>query len=194
VRGLTPLFIQSGYTEKPLMLKSTKHIMVIVGILIFAGGGVFMFWKYWLPVSIRQPTMQEGSTTAPIEWLTYRDEAHGFLIDYPSDLVVHLEKDGVAFTEGEGGIGISSVTKALTGFITPNEWFAALEPDTKQVTAIDRPITIAGYPGLVIRHFIEEGSPNFSLSVVFIRDGYLFRISDRSSDYERTWNSFRFEE
>ncbi len=191
------------------MMSMFKNYTVAAAfVLVFVLGGVFILYKQAVQrVPTESPAQPQGRQGMPSvdsrEWMTYYNPKYGFKVDHPSGIRVEFVEDdfiggdSVQFGESPGG---SSIIIKPTTFDTPEQWLASLEPYIQRTTAIDRSITIAGHPGRVIRYYVEEGSPHFSTSVVFIKGGYLFQINggsytdDFERERERTWNSFKFEE
>ena len=177
-----------------------KHIVFIALILIVGG---FFFWQKRV-----NQTQSEQTTPTTEKWSTYHDPKYHFRIDYPADLsIVHEDKFVsfvVAGSDGPGGTG-STIFIEPTSFTTPEEAVVASNkksrdgilgsvPDNQIPAAIiDGSITIDGNIGIVIHDRVDGFDHPFPKSVLFIKDGYLFTISDNSVDSQRTWNSFHFE-
>ena len=140
----------------------------------------------------------------PNEWYTYNDSKYHFRIDYPCYLSVLHEDQYIAFVlaeyDGPGGPG-SGIFIEPTSFLKPEEEVARMNKEreteftnTIYRTVIDGSITLNGYSGIVTHEIAECYDHPFPKNLMFIKDGNLFTISDRSVDYQRTWNSFKFEE
>jgi hypothetical protein len=189
------------------MSNTKKYTVVIVLGLAIVVVGIFSFRSSSESTSTQLQGEQTASTT---DWLTYHDSRYNFRIDYRPHLSVVREDQYIGFVdaevEGPDHTG-SSVFIEPTSFATPEEWVAQQNKDTDAQFAnreqpmdlhlvphwvIDNPITIDGQSGIVA-HGTSDGYP-LPPMVLFIKDGYLFTISDETADYQRTWDSFHFEE
>ena len=174
--------------------------------LVIGATGVFSLRSLSKSTPIQPQDEQTATTT---DWLTYHDSRYHFRIDYRPDLSVVHEDHYVGFVvagiDGPDHTG-SSVFIEPTSFATPEEFVAQENKDTDAYFAnreqpidlnlvshwvIDTTITINDHTGIVA-HGTSDGYP-LPPMVMFIKDGNLFTISDRTVDYQRTWDSFHFE-
>jgi hypothetical protein len=194
------------------MSKSKKYIVVMILVLVL--GGIFVLYEsHKNELSTQSQVEETASTTDSVGWLTYDDQKYHFKVDYFGDLKAHTSTSrngvySVSFNEDDGlGLWMSSVTVRPTTFSTPEEWVVSInkkitddyrgtpqDPDMIPIILIDEHLIIEGYPAIATHSRNSEGIdypvPD---SVVFIKDGYLFEISDRTDGYEHTWNSFKFD-
>ena len=155
-------------------------------------------------------------------WNTYNDVRYHFRMEYPLDLAIRHLMQGTVYMIDFGGSyyaapdGPLTIIVESTQFSKPEEWIDAENkrlqenPLSRQYPAEypvnqlvpDRRMLISGHPA-IIAHFASFG--DHDKIAAFIKDGNLFQIrgngsysipcdDDNDNEYERIWNSFRFEE
>ncbi len=192
------------------MSKYTKHIIVwVIFFGITIGAVVFFQNRTLFPVSQSQPEQrvpvppqegQIGTNVDVTQFSTYHDPKYHFRIEYPAYLEVRpsISKDAVAVYSvsfGEpNGMWVIGVMIKPTSFHTPEELVAKEMQSEFYKSVIDRSTSVEGYHGVVI-HYVEEGREGLESDILFIKDGFLYTISDRTPDYksERVLRSFHFE-
>lgn len=158
---------------------------------------------------VTAPQLEVEHTASSTDWLTYHDPKFNFRIDYPHDLSVIREDQYIGFVDvnddGPGGTG-SSIFIEPTSFRTPEEAVSASNKKSREdvpesvpddqlpATIIDGQIMLNGYTGIVVHYRFDGFDRPLPKSVMFIKNGFLFTISDPSEQYQRTWDSFHFEE
>lgn len=193
---------------KTTMFHNTKKYTVVIVLGLVAVAASVFSLRSSSESTPRQPQGEQTATTT--DWLTYHDSRYHFRIDYRPNLSIVQEDRHIGFVdaevEGPDRTG-SSVFIEPTSFVTPEEWVVQQNKEINAAFAnreqprdlnlvphwvIDDTITINGHTGIVA-HSTSDGHP-LPPVVMFIKDGYLFTISDGTIDYQRTWTSFHFEE
>ncbi len=185
---------------------SNKKNIVVIAIVCLVLVAVFVVFCRATKLVATYPKGEQTATTTV--WGTYHDSKYHFTVDYFSNLSVYGGGDGVTFGD-ESGMWMSEVRVIPTSFKSPEEAVAAqnkkitdsyadypLDPETIiPIILIDAHLTVAGYPAIATHSKNSEG-PDYPFpdTVLFIKDGYLFTISDRTNGFEHTWKSFHFEE
>lgn len=182
--------------------KNTVVIAIVCLMLLLA----FMIFCH--ATKLVAPYPKEEHTATTTAWGTYHDLKYHFTVDFFSNLSVYGGGDGVTFGD-ESGMWMSEVSIKPSLFKTPEEVVAEtnkkitdryadypLDPETIiPIILIDGYLTIDGYPAIATHSKNSEG-PDYPFpdTILFIKDGYLFTISDRTDGFEHTWKSFHFEE
>lgn len=129
----------------------------------------------------------------PNETKEYVDEANGYKVGYPGDLVISSkDTEVVSFAESTSGPWQISIRVSTTSVATADLWTKEQDAKYGGETVVEKHITIDGLDTLITHHSDGvESFPNEKTAVV-IKGGKAFQISTRNVDHEKVWSSFHF--
>lgn len=196
-----------------------KKITIILYILLIA---VIFYGGYLkLENNPKDPLVLRNSVDSKTEfipyekrtWDTYFDDRYKYSLKFPTLLnVFPIHEQSVVGTEGLSREGVSFGDPALddywvmsvsvlenTSFLNVDEWLQKEGKKFKhQRPIVEKRITLDGYDAIVTHmqsdYELDEVTKN-EKNTVFIKNGNLFEIRTRFSDYanhERVWGSFKF--
>lgn len=159
-----------------------KYILLIIILVLALGATVFYALKFY--------KNESNNFYYSGEWRTYKNEKHGYSIDYPSYLNVSESEDksAVSFMNSPEPANLSIWISTST-LLSIDEW---LEQNPTQ--RLEKRITVGGYDGAITHYISIEGDVIEDKIAALLKDGTLFKIGTFFAiDPDRILNSFKFE-
>ncbi len=144
-------------------------------------------------LSVRAVPEDTVTTGKPNETKEYVDEANGYKVGYPSDLVISSkDTEVVSFAESASGPWQISIRGSTTSVATVDLWTQEQDAKYGGETVVEKHITIDGLDTLITHH--SDGVESFpdEKTAIVIKDGKAFQISTRNVDHDKVWSSFHF--